>query len=174
MTPWTAARQASLFFSISQNLLKLMSIELVMPSNHPIFCHTLFLLPALFPSIRVFFSELALCIRCPKYWSFYFNISLSNEYSVDILYGWTGLISLPSKGLSRVFSNTTVQRHQFFGAQLFSCPAFTPVHDYWENHSFDYTNLYPFRFRSFTHFSISLSTFLLLSYMSSMYILDIN
>ena len=75
------------------------------------------------------------------------------------LLGLTGLISLQSKGLSRVFSSTIVQRHQFFGPQLFSCPALTPIHDYWKNHSLDYMDLYPFRFRSFTHFSISLSAF---------------
>ena len=81
-TPWTVVRQASLSFTISWSLLKLMSIELMMPSNHLILCHPLLLLPSIFPSIRVFSSELALCIRWPKYcWSFSFNISPSNEYS---------------------------------------------------------------------------------------------
>ena len=80
-TPWTAAHQASLSFTISQSLLKLMSIELVMPSNHLILCHSLLLLLSLFPSIRVFSHESALCIRCPKYRSFSFSISASNEYS---------------------------------------------------------------------------------------------
>ena len=112
MTTWTAARQASLSITNSQSLLKLMSIESVMPSNHLILCHPLLLPPSIFPSIRVFSNESALCIRWPKYWSFSFNISPSNEYS------WTGWISLLSKGLSRVFSNATVQKHQFFGAQL--------------------------------------------------------
>ena len=80
VTPWTAARQASLSFSISQSLLKLMSIELMMPSNHLIFCRPLLLLPSIFPYIRVFSNESALCIRWPKYWSFSFSISSSIEY----------------------------------------------------------------------------------------------
>ena len=93
----------------SQNLLKLMSIESVMPSSRLIL-HRLFLLPpSIFPSIRVFLNESALCIRWPNYWSFNFNISSSNEHSGLIPLGWTGWISLLSKGLSRVFSNTTVQ-----------------------------------------------------------------
>ena len=81
MTPWTAACQASLSFTISQSLLKLKSVELVMPSNHLLLCHHLLLLPSFFPSIRVFSSESALRIRWPKYWRFSFNISPSNEYS---------------------------------------------------------------------------------------------
>ena len=87
-----------------------------MPPTHVILCHA-FLLPSIFPSIRVFSDDLALCIRWPKYWSFSFSISPSNEYSGLISFG-TDWISLQSKGLSRVFSNTTVQKHQFFGAQL--------------------------------------------------------
>ena len=116
-TPWTAALQASLSITNSWSLLKLMSIESVMPSNHLILCPPL-LLPLIFPSIRVFSNESVHCIRWPKYWSFSFSISPSNEYSGLISLGWTGLISLHSKGLSRVFSNTTVQKHQFFGAQI--------------------------------------------------------
>ena len=81
VTPWTAAHQASLSITNSQSLLKLMSIESVMPSNHLILCHPLLLLPSIFPSIRVFSNESALCIRWPKYWSFSFNISPSNEHS---------------------------------------------------------------------------------------------
>ena len=80
-TPWTAARQASLSFTISQSLLKLMSTESVMPSNSLILCHLLLLLPSVFPSIRVFSNESVLCIRWPKYWSFGFSISPSSEYS---------------------------------------------------------------------------------------------
>ena len=89
-----------------------MSIKSVMPSNHLILCCPLLLLPSIFPSIRFLSSESALLIRWPKYWSFSFNISPSNEHP--------GLISLQSKGLSRVFSNNTVQKHQFFGAHLSS------------------------------------------------------
>ena len=110
-TPWIAARQAFQSITNSWSLLKLMSIESVMPSNHLILCPPLLLLPSIFPSIRVFPNELVLRIRWPKYWRFSFNISPSNEYS--------GLISFRiSKGLSRVFSNTTVQKQQFFHAQL--------------------------------------------------------
>ena len=80
-TPWTAVRQASLSFPISRSLLKLMTIELMMPSNHLTLRHPLLLLPSIFPSIRVFSSESALCIKWPKYWSFGFSISRSKEYS---------------------------------------------------------------------------------------------
>ena len=118
-TPWIAALQASLFFIIFQSLLKLMSSKSVMSSNHLMLCHSLLLLPSKFPSIRVFSNnELALHIRWPKYWTFSFTISPSNEYSGLISFGWTGLI-LQSKGLSRVFSSTTVHKHQFFGTQPF-------------------------------------------------------
>ena len=115
VTPWTAARQASLSISNSRSPPKPMSIELVTPSNHLILCRPLLLLPSIFPSTRVFSNKSAVHIRWPKYWSFSFNISPSNEHP--------GLISfrmdwLQSKGLSRVFSNNTVQKHQFFGAQL--------------------------------------------------------
>ena len=117
-TPWTAARQASLSITNSRNLLKLMSIESVMPSNHLILCHPLLLLPSIFPSIRVFSSESVLHTRWPKDWSFSFNISPSNEYSGLSSFRMDWLDLLASKGLSRVFSNTTVQRHQFFSAQF--------------------------------------------------------
>ena len=117
VTPWTAARQASLFITNSWSLLKLMSIESVMPSNHLILCCPLLLLRPIPPSIRVFSNESVLHIRWPKYWSFNISISPSNEYSGLIFLGWTGWISLLSKGLSRVFSNTAVQKHQFFGTQ---------------------------------------------------------
>ena len=110
--PWIAAHQASLSFTISQSLLKFVFIELVMPSNYLILCRPLLLLPSIFPSIRVFSNESVLHIRWPKYWSF--SISLSNEYSGLISLGLTGLFSFQSKGLSRVFSSTTVQKHQFF------------------------------------------------------------
>jgi len=115
-TPWTAAHQASLSFTISQSLI--MSIESVMPFNHLVLCYPLLLLPSIFPSIRVFSNESALHIRWSKYWSFSFSMSPSNEYSGLISFR-IGLISLESRELSRVFSNTTVQNHQFFGAQPF-------------------------------------------------------
>ena len=108
VTLWTAAWQVSLSVTNSQSLLKLLSIESVMPSNHLILCRPLLLLPSIFPSIRVFSNESVLCIRWPKYWSFSFSTSSSNEYSGLISFRIDGLISLPSKGLSRVFSSTTV------------------------------------------------------------------
>ena len=117
MTPWTAACQASMFFTVSWSLIKLMAIESMMPSNHLILCPLLHLMPSIFPSFRVFSNELALHIRWPRYWSFSFSISPFNECSGLIPLGLTGLISLLSKGLLRVFSSTTVQKHQFLGAQ---------------------------------------------------------
>ena len=125
-TPWAAAYRASLSITNSRGLLKLMSIESVMPSSHLILCHPLLLPSSIFPSIRVFSNESVLHMRWPKYWSFSFNISPSNEHPV----------SLQSKGFSRLFYNTTVQKHQFFSAQLYS-PTLTSVHDYWKNHSLD-------------------------------------
>ena len=112
----TTACQASLSFTISQSLLKLMSIESVMPSNHLIFCHPL-LLPSIFPSIRVFSNKLALCISWPEYWSFTSSISPSNEYSglISFTINWFGLPAV--QGDSRVSPNTTVQKHQFFVTQ---------------------------------------------------------
>ena len=129
VTPWTAACQASLSITNSQSLPKPMSIDSVMPSSHLTLCCALLLRPPIFWSIRDFSNESALHIRWPKYWSFSFNISPSNEHP--------GLISLQSKGLSWVFSNTTVQKHQFFGAQL-SLWSNSPIHA-WQlkNHSFD-------------------------------------
>ena len=96
LTPWTEACQASLSFTVSRSLLRPMSIELVMPSNEPIFCHPLLLLPAVFPSIRVFSNESALCIRWPKYWRFSFSISPSNEYSglISFWIDWLDLLEV--------------------------------------------------------------------------------
>ena len=109
--------QASLSITNSQSLLKLMSIESVMPSNHLILCHLLLLPPSIFPSIRVFFSESVLHIRWPKDWSFSFSISPSNEYSGLISFRRDWLDLLAVQGTLRVFSNTTVQKHQFFHSQ---------------------------------------------------------
>ena len=96
VTPWTAAHQASLSITNSQSLLKLMSIESVMPSNHLILCHPLLLLPSIFPSIRVFSNEPVLCIRWPKYWSFSFSISPSSEYSrlISFRMDWLDLLAV--------------------------------------------------------------------------------
>ena len=117
-TPWIAARQVSLSITKSQSLLKLMSIESVIPSNHLNLCHPLLLPPSIFPSIRVSSNELVLHIRWPEYWNFSFSISPSNEYSRLISFRMDWLISPQSKGLLRVFSSITVQKHQIFSAQL--------------------------------------------------------
>ena len=130
-TPWTAARQASLSITNSQSLPKLISIELVMSSNHLILCHPLLLLPSIFPSIRVFSSESVLCIRWPRCWSFSFSISPSNEYS--------GLISFR---ILRAVQGTlkSLLQHHSLKVSILQCSAFFIVqlsHDYWKNHSFD-------------------------------------
>ena len=130
-TPWIAARQASLSITNSQSLLKLMSIESVMPFSRLILCHPLLLLPPIPPSIRVFSSESTLRTRWPVYWSFSFRISPSNEHLQSQSFQWTPrtdflqdrLVGPPcSPRDSQEFSNTTVQKHQFFGAQLSSQP----------------------------------------------------
>ena len=121
MTPRTAACQASLCFTISRNLLKFMSIESVMLSNHLILCYPLLLLPSVFSSIRIFSCKSALCIRWPKYWSFSFSISPSYKYLGLILFriDWLDLLSV--KGFSRVFYSIPVQKHKFFNAQPSLC-----------------------------------------------------
>ena len=118
-TSWTAAHQASLSITNSQNLLKLMSIKSVMPSNHLILCHPLFLLPSIFPSIRVFTNESVLCIRWPKYWSFSFSISPSNENS--------GLISFRMDWLDLLAVQGTLKsllQHNSSKASILRCSAF--------------------------------------------------
>ena len=115
---WTVVLQTSPSIPNSQGLLKLRSIESVMPSNHLILCHPILLLPSIFPSIRVFSNESVLHIRWPNYWSFSFNISPFNEHSGLISFKIDFWIPLQSKGFSRVFSNTSVQTHRFFGSQL--------------------------------------------------------
>ena len=135
-TPWTAACQASLSIANSWSLLKLMSIESVMPSNHLILCCSPLFLPSIFPSTRVFSNESVLSIRWPKDWSFSFSISFSKEYSGLISFRMDWLDLLQSKGLSRVFSNTTVQKHQFFSVQLYLWFN-SHIHTWQKNHSFD-------------------------------------
>ena len=136
VTPWTAACQTSLSFTISQNLLKLRSIESEMPFNYLILCHPLLLLPSIFPRIRVFSNESALHIRWPKYWSFRFSISSSNEHS--------GLISFRINSPccprdSQEFSPAPqFERISSSALSRFCGPTLTFLHDYWKNHSFDY------------------------------------
>ena len=115
--PWTAVHRASLSITNSWNLLKFMSIESVMPSNHLILCHPL-LPPSIFPSIRVFYNKSVLLIRWPKYWSFSFNISPSNEYTGLISFRMDWLDLLAVQGTLKSLLQIIVQKHQFFGAQL--------------------------------------------------------
>ena len=136
--PWTTEHQASLSFTIFWNLLKLMSIESVMPCSHLILCHPLLLLPSIFPSSRVFSSELAICIRCQSIGASASVLPMNTQGWFPL--GLTGMISLLSKGLSRVFSSATIQKHQFVLSLLYG-PTLTSVRDYWKNHSFDYTDL---------------------------------
>ena len=136
-TPWTAARQVSLSITSSQSLLKLMSIVWVMPSCQIILWCPLLLLSSILPSIRVFSNELVLHIRWSNYWSFSFIINPSNEFSGLIPLGLTGLISLQSKRLSRVFS---IPQFKSISSSVFSflySPTLTSMHYYWKNHSFD-------------------------------------
>ena len=118
-TSWTAARQACLSFTISQSLLKLKSIELVMPSNHLILCHPLLLLPSIFPSIRVFSNESIFHIRWPKYWSFSFNISPSNEYLGLISFNNDCFDLLAVQGISK-----RLLQHHSSKASILQCSAF--------------------------------------------------
>ena len=139
VTPWTATHQVPLPITNSQSLLKLMSIESVMPSNYLTLCPPLLFLPSIFLSIKVFSNESALRIRWPKYWRF--SMSPSNEYSGLISLGLTGLISLQSKRLSKVLSRTTVQKASVLRCSTFFMVQLISVHDDWKNHSFDYMDL---------------------------------
>ena len=131
-TPWTAACQASLSITNSRSLLNFMSIKSVMPSNHLLLCHPLPFLPSIFPSIRVFSKESVLRIRWPKYWSFSFSISPSNEQS--------GLISFRMDWLDLLGVQGTLKsllQHHSSKASILRHSAFTSIYDYWKNHSFD-------------------------------------
>ena len=138
-TPWTAARQSSLSTTNSQTLLKFMSIELVMPSNHLILCHPLLLLRSICPSIRVYPSESVLHIRWPKYWNFSFSISPSNEYSGFISFGidWFDLLAVQGtlkSHLQHHSSKASILQHSaFFIVQL----SHAYMNDHWKNHSLD-------------------------------------
>ena len=137
-TAWTAQHQASLSITNSQSLPRPMSIESVMPSNYLIVCHPLLLLPSIFPSIRVFSKESALRIRWPKYWSFSFSISPSNEHSglVSFRMDWLNLLSVQG-------TLKSLLQHHSSKASILQCSAFftiqllTSIHDHWKNHSLD-------------------------------------
>ena len=137
-TPWTAARQAFLSITNSQSLPKLMSIELVMPSNHLILCHPLLLLPSIFPNISVFSNESALYIRWPKYWSFSFSVSPFNEHPglISFTMDWLDLLAIQGT------LKSLLQHHSFksINSSVFSflySPTLTCIHDHWKNHSLD-------------------------------------
>ena len=140
-TPWTAAYQASLSITNSRSLLKLMSIESVMPSNHLFLCRPLLLLPSIFASIRVFSNESVLCIRWPKHWSFSFSVSPSNEHSglISFRIDWLDLLSvqgtLKSSPISQFKSINSSVLSLLYG------PTLTSKHDHWKNHTFDYIHL---------------------------------
>ena len=138
VTLWTAAHQASLSITNARSLPKLMSIESVMLSNHLILCHPLLFPPSIFPSIRVFSEESILCIMWPKFWSFSFNISPSNEYfRIDFLYD--GLLGSPCSPRDSQESSPTTQFKSisFLALSFLYGPTLTSIHDYGKNHSFD-------------------------------------
>ena len=138
--PWTVAHQASLSIANSGSLLKLMSIESVMPSNHFVLCRPLLLLPSIFPSVRGFSSESVLRIRWPKYWSFSFSTSPSNEYSGLISFRMDWLDLLAVQGDSQESPPTPQFKSIVSLALSFpDGPTLTSIHDYWKNHSFEYT-----------------------------------
>ena len=136
VTLWTAACQASLSITNAQSLLKLMSTESVMPSNHLILCHPLLLLLSIFPSIRVFSNESVLHLRWPKYWSFSFSISPSNEYSglISFRMDWLDLLVRDSQESSPTSQFKSIN---FLALSFLYSPILTTIHDYWKNHSFD-------------------------------------
>ena len=138
VTPQIAACQDSPSITNSWSSLRLMSFESVMPSSHLMLCHPLLLLTPIPPSMRVFSNESTLHMRWPKYWSFSFSITPSDEHPGLISFRMDWLDLLAVQGLSRVFSNTTVQKHQFFGSQLSSqSNFFLSIHDHWKNHSLE-------------------------------------
>ena len=140
VTPWTAAHHASLSITNSQSLFKLMPIESVMPSNHHILCCPL-LPPSIFPSFRVFSNELALHIRWPKYWSFSFNISPSNEHPglISFRMDWLDLLAVQG-----TLESSPIPQFKSINSSAFSflySPTLTSIHDYWKNHSLDLRDL---------------------------------
>ena len=138
VTPWTAVRQASLSITNSWSLLKLMSIKSVMPSNHLILCHPLLLLPSIFPSIRVFSNQSALCIWWPKYWSFSFNISPSNEHPglISFRMDWLDLLVVQGT-LKSLLQHHSSKASILLRSAFFISPTLTSIHDHWKNHSLD-------------------------------------
>ena len=139
--PYTATHQAPCPSPNPRACSNSLFVQWVMSSNHLILCHHLLLLLSIYPSIRVFSNESVLCIRWPKHWSFSFSISPSNEYSELISFRMDWFDLLAAQGLSRVFSNTTVQSINSLALSFLYGPTLTSIHDYWKNHSFDYMDL---------------------------------
>ena len=140
MTTWIAVLWASLSITNSQSLLKLMSIDLVMPSNHLILCHPLLLLPSIFSRIRVISNESVLCIRWPKCWSFSFSISPSNEYSglISFRIDWLDFLAVQGQESSPTAQFKIIDSSAL--SFLYN-PTLTSIHDYWKNHGFDWMDL---------------------------------
>ena len=138
VTTWTAAHQASLSITNSHSLLKLMSIELLMPSNHFILCQPPLLLPSLFPSIRVFSNDSVLRIRWPKYWSLSFIISPSNEHPglISFRMDWLDLLAVQGT-LKSLLQHHSSKASTLWCSAFIISPTFTSIHDYWKNHSLD-------------------------------------
>ena len=141
-TSWTAAHQASLSITNSQSLFKLMSMESVMPSNHLILCHPFLLPPSIFPRTRVFSNELVLCVRWPKYWSFSFSITPSNDSGlISFRMEWLDLLAVQGtlKSLLQYHSSkaSVLRCSAFFteSSEAQSFTTFTSIHDHWKNHS---------------------------------------
>ena len=139
--PWTAARQPSLSFTNSRSMLKLLSIKLVMPSNHLILSCPLLLLPSIIPSIRVFSNESVLRFRWPKYWSFSFSISPSNEYSGLISFRIDRFDLLSPRDSQESSPTLQLKSINSLVLSFLYGPTLTSIHDYWKNHGFDYTDL---------------------------------
>ena len=138
-TSWVAAHQASLSITNSRSLPKLMSIELVLPSNHRILCHPLLLQPQIPPSIMVFSKESALCTRWPKYWSFSFNISPSNEHPglISFTMDWLDFIAEISRVSQESSPTPQFKSINSLALSFLHSPTLTAIHDYWENHRLD-------------------------------------
>ena len=137
--PWTAARQVSQSVNNSWSLLKLMSTESVMPSNHLILCCPLLLSSSIFPSIRIFSNESVLRIRWPKYWRFNFNISPSNEYSglISFRVDWFDLLAPSPRASQKSLLAPQLENINSWAFRLFYGSVLTSIHNYWKNHSFD-------------------------------------
>ena len=138
VTPWTAPHQASLSITTSWSLFKLKSIESMLSSNHLILCHPLLLLPSIFPTIRVFSNKSVLCIKWPKYWSFSFSISLSDEHPGPISFrrDWLDLLAVQGN-LKSLLQHRSLKASILWRSAFFTVQFSHTIHDHWKNHSLD-------------------------------------